>query len=89
MTPGQGLPADAPVELWPASPRRAGHANPENLFTGEAGIEPANGGSRGRCLTTWLLPNVLIYSDHLPACRSFLTAEALAKVVSKGRATPQ
>jgi len=25
----------------------------------------------------------------LPACRSFLTAEALAKVVSKGRATPQ
>ena len=26
-------------------------------MAGEEGFEPPNGGSKGRCLTTWLLPN--------------------------------
>ncbi len=28
--------------------------------TGEAGIEPASDGVKVRCLTTWLLPNIII-----------------------------
>ena len=37
---------------------------------GEIGFEPMNAASKGRCLTAWRLPNVLIYSDRLPAHRS-------------------
>ena len=32
----------------------AGLAGP---LAGEEGFEPSNGGSKGRCLTTWRLPN--------------------------------
>src|SRR3990167_8928194 len=28
-----------------------------HVVAGEEGFEPPNGGSKGRCLTTWLLPN--------------------------------
>src|SRR3972149_6606464 len=29
----------------------------QTLFAGAGGIEPPNGGSKGRCLTAWLRPN--------------------------------
>lgn len=34
------------------------HSSLESV-AGEVGFEPTNGGSKGRCLTTWRLPNKL------------------------------
>ncbi len=31
--------------------------NPQSHVAGEVGFEPTNGGSKGRCLTTWRLPS--------------------------------
>ena len=48
-------------------------APPTKPMAGEEGFEPSNGGSKGRCLTTWRLPNELNDSEqlnHLPARRS-------------------
>src|SRR5438270_429077 len=33
-------------------------------MAGEEGFEPPNACSRGRCLTTWLLPNTIVRSYH-------------------------
>jgi hypothetical protein len=34
-------------------------AAPVGGAAGEGGFEPPNGGSKGRCLTTWRLPNTV------------------------------
>src|SRR6266446_6495467 len=36
---------------------------------GEEGFEPSNGGSKGRCLTTWRLPNRALAGDRQQASR--------------------
>jgi hypothetical protein len=33
-------------------------------LAGEEGFEPPNGSSRGYCLTTWRLPNILSKPEH-------------------------
>ena len=33
-------------------------------MAGEEGFEPPNGGSKGRCLTTWLLPKAVASLSH-------------------------
>src|SRR5215212_252499 len=35
---------------------------------GEVGFEPTDGGSKGRCLTTWRLPNKLSLSCYRDRC---------------------
>ena len=42
-------------------------------MAGEEGFEPSNGGSKGRCLTTWRLPNVLeAYQNSTSSCSILL-----------------
>lgn len=41
----------------------------EECLAGVAGFEPANGGAKGRCLTTWLYPNI----KNEPVCSLYYT----------------
>lgn len=33
------------------------------FLVGEEGVEPSHGGFKGPCLTTWLLPNVVLSNE--------------------------
>src|SRR5258705_539395 len=48
----------------PLHERRAGRSS--KTMAGEGGFEPPNGGSKGRCLTTWRLPNRSCLQDGGP-----------------------
>jgi hypothetical protein len=58
------------------------------LLAREVGFEPTNGGFKGRCLTTWLLPNadvdLLYFSFYTHEC-----PDRAGRIIPLSRATSE